>query len=222
MISKEAADQRKGRAGRLSEGVCYRLWSNITHSRMKDQGTPEIEQADLTSLVLDLQNGEFKMRTNFWVTPPPFGNVHTKKLLEDLGAIENGKITPHGIELHKIPTHPRIAQMMVQAEEIGQLGLATDIAPLLEEKDPLPPNSGIDINLRIEALRRYREQGKGGRQFARLEKLAKQYRQMFNIEPDNSSVDDHDTGFLIASAYPERIASSRPGNNAQFQMANGK
>ena len=54
LISKEAADQRKGRAGRLSEGVCYRLWSNITHSRMKDQGTPEIEKADLTSLVLDL------------------------------------------------------------------------------------------------------------------------------------------------------------------------
>lgn len=224
LISKEAADQRKGRAGRLSEGVCYRLWSKIAHSRMKDQGTPEIEQADLTSLVLDLAKwGIQDANQLFWVTPPPFGNVHkAKKLLEELGAIENGKITPHGIELHKIPTHPRIAQMMVQAEEIGQLGLATDIAPLLEEKDPLPPNSGIDINLRIEALRRYREQGKGGRQFARLEKLAKQYRQMFNIEPDNSSVDDHDTGFLIASAYPERIASSRPGNNAQFQMANGK
>lgn len=224
MISKESADQRKGRAGRLSEGVCYRLWSKVSHSRMKEQGTPEIEQADLTSLVLDLAKwGINDANQLFWVTPPPFGNLQkAKKLLEELGAIDNGKITSHGAALHKVPTHPRIAQMMVQAKEMNQLGLATDIAPLLEEKDPLPPNSGIDINLRIEALRRFREQGKGGKAFARLEKLAKQYRQMFKIEPDNSPIDDHDTGFLIASAYPERIASSRPGNNAQFQMANGK
>lgn len=224
MISKESADQRKGRAGRLSEGVCYRLWSKVAHSRMKEQGTPEIENADLTSLVLDLAKwGINDANQLFWVTPPPFGNLQkAKKLLEELGAIENGKITSHGVSLHKVPTHPRIAQMMVQAQEMNQLGLATDIAPLLEEKDPLPPKSGIDINLRIEALRRYREEGKGGKAFARLEKLAKQYRQMFKIEPDNSPIDDHDTGFLIASAYPERIASSRPGNNAQFQMANGK
>ena len=223
-ISKESADQRKGRAGRLSEGICYRLWSKVTQSRMKEQSTPEIEQADLTSLVLDLAKWGITDPNNlFWVTPPPFENVQkAKNLLEELGAIENGKITPHGIELHKIPTHPRIAQMMVQAEQIEQLALATDIAPLLEEKDPLPPKSGIDINLRIEALRRFRKEGKGSKQFSRLEKLAEHYRRMFSIEPDNGMVDDHDTGLLIASAYPERIASSRPGNNAQFQMANGK
>ena len=223
-ISKESADQRKGRAGRLSEGVCYRLWSKVSQSRMKEEGTPEIEQADLTSLVLDLAKwGITDPNYLFWVTSPPFGNVQkAKKLLEELGAIENGKITPHGLELHKVPTHPRIGQMMVQAEEIGQLALATDIAPLLEEKDPLPPKSGIDINLRIEALRRFRKEGKGSKQFSRLEKLAEQYRKMFAVEPDNGLIDDHDTGLLIASAYPERIASSRPGNNAQFQMANGK
>ena len=223
-ISKESADQRKGRAGRLTEGVCYRLWSKVTQSRMKEQSIPEIEQADLTSLVLDLAKwGITDFNHLFWVTPPPFGNIQkAKKLLEELGAIENGKITPHGIQLHNVPTHPRIGQMMVQAQEIGQLALATDIAPLLEEKDPLPPKSGIDINLRIEALRRFRKEGKGSKQFSRLEKLAEQYRRMFGIEPDNGMIDDHDTGLLIASAYPERIASSRPGNNAQFQMANGK
>lgn len=223
-ISKESSDQRKGRAGRLSEGTCYRLWSKVTQSRMKEQSTPEIERADLTSLVLDLAKwGIIDPNNLFWVTPPPFENVKkAKKLLEELGAIENGKITSHGIELHNIPTHPRIAQMMVQAKQIGQLALATDIAPLLEEKDPLPPKSGIDINLRIEGLRRFREEGKGSKQFSRLDKLAGQYRKMFNIEPDNGIIDDKDTGILIASAYPERIASSRPGNNAQFQMANGK
>ncbi len=224
IISKESADQRKGRAGRLSDGVCYRLWSKTSHSRMKEQATPEIEQADLTSLVLDLAKwGIQEVNQLFWVTPPPFGNLQkAKKILEELGAIESGKITSHGLDLHKFPTHPRISQMMIQAKDIGQLGLATDIAPLLEEKDPFPPKSGIDINLRIEALRRFRIEGKGGKAFARLEKLAEQYRNMFDIGPDNGSIDDHDTGLLIASAYPERIASSRPGNNAQFQLANGK
>ena len=223
-ISKESADQRKGRAGRLSDGVCYRLWSKISQSRMREQGIPEIEQTDLTSLVLDLAKwGVQDANQLFWVTQPPFGNIKkAKKLLEELGAIKNGKITQHGIKLHKVPTHPRIGQMMLQAKEMGQLSLATDIAPLLEEKDPLPPKSGIDINLRIEALRRFRKEGRGGKQFSRLEKLADQYRKIFNIEPDNGLIDDHDTGLLIASAYPERIASSRPGNNAQFQLANGK
>lgn len=224
MISKESADQRKGRAGRLSEGVCYRLWSKVTHARMKEQGTPEIEQADLSSLVLDIaQWGINDANQLFWVTPPPFGNLQkAKKLLVELGAIENGKITNHGKELHKLPTHPRIAQMLIQAEEMDKLALATDIAPLLEEKDPLPPHSGIDVNLRIEALRRYRREKAGGKQLGRIEKLADQYRRMFDIEPENGPVNDFDTGLLIANAYPERIASSRPGNNAQFQMANGK
>lgn len=224
MISKESADQRKGRAGRLSEGVCYRLWSKATHSRIKEQGTPEIEQADLSSLVLDLAKwGIVNANELFWVTPPPNANLKkASQLLHDLGALENSKITNHGKELHKLPTHPRIAQMLVHAKQLDKLALATDIAPLLEEKDPLPPHSGIDINLRIEALRRYRRDKNGARQFGRIEKLAEQYRRMFNIKADNGLVNDFETGLLIANAYPERIASSRPGNNAQFQMANGK
>lgn len=224
MISKESADQRKGRAGRLSEGKCYRLWSLGTDARMAKESTPEIEQADLSSLVLDLAKwGINDANQLFWVTPPPNKSIHkAKKLLTDLGAFENGRITDHGIRLHKIPTHPRIAEMLVQAEDNDQLSLATDIAPLLEEKDPLPPKSGVDINLRIEALRRYRREQKGGKQFSRLEKLAAQYRKMFDVEASNEYVDDFETGFLIASAYPERIAYARPGNNAQFQMANGR
>ena len=224
MISKESADQRKGRAGRLSEGVCYRLWSKATHSRIKEQGTPEIEQADLSSLVLDLAKwGIGNANELFWVTPPPNANLKkASQLLHDLGALENNKITNHGKELHKLPTHPRIAQMLLHAQQLDKLALATDIAPLLEEKDPLPPHSGIDINLRIEALRRYRRDKNGGKQFGRIEKLAEQYRRMFNVKADNGLVNDFETGLLIANAYPERIASSRPGNNAQFQMANGK
>ena len=83
----------------MSEGICYRLWSKVTQSRMKEQSTPEIEQAELTSLFLDLAKwGITDFNHLFWVTPPPFGNIQkAKKLLEELGPIEKGKITPHVI-----------------------------------------------------------------------------------------------------------------------------
>ena len=163
-ISKDSADQRAGRAGRLSAGVCYRMWTIGTQARLDE----------------------------------------------------------HGKEIHRLPTHPRIGHMLIKAKEVNQLSLATDIAPLLEERDPLPPETGIDINLRIEALRRFRKDKKGTSRLARIEKIAAQYRSMFKLEVDNSIFDDFETGILLAYCYPERIACARPGNNAQFQMANGQ
>ncbi len=223
-ISKDSADQRSGRAGRLSEGVCYRMWTTTTQSRLEEHGKPEIEQADLTGLVLDMaQWGVVDPAQLTWVTPPPIGNVaKASLLLHDLEALENNRITEHGKQLHRLPTHPRIAHMLLRAQELNQLALATDIAPLLEERDPLSVEAGIDINLRITALRRYRSEKAGSKSLARIEKIAAQYRSMFKLEVDNSIFDDFETGILLANAYPERIACARPGNNAQFQMANGK
>jgi ATP-dependent helicase HrpB len=143
-------------------------------------------------------------------------------LLHELEALENSRITEHGKQLHRLPTHPRSAHMLIRAKEEGQLDLATDIAAIVEERDPLPKEAGIDINLRIDALRRYRKENVGGRKLARIEKIADQYRRTFKIEADNKPHSDFETGLLIAYAYPERIACARPGNNAQFQMANGR
>ncbi len=223
-ISRESADQRAGRAGRLSAGVCYRMWTKATDSRMEEHATPEIEHADLCNLVLDLaQWGIADPRSLAWVTPPPQRHVaQASELLHRLEALENHRITEHGKQLHRLPTHPRIAHMLIRAQEAGQLALATDIAPLLEERDPLPPDSGIDINLRIEALRRFRKEKAGGNRLARIEQLAAQYRSMFDIAPDNGAVNEYETGIILAYAYPERIACARPGNNAQFQLANGR
>ena len=224
LISKQSADQRKGRAGRLSEGTCYRMWTKATHSRLAKTGTPEIEQADLSSLMLDMAKwGVIDPNELNWLTPPPRKNIiKASQLLHEIEALENNRITAHGKRLNKLPTHPRIAHMLVRAEEEGQLALATDIAPLFEEKDPLPQEPGIDINIRIEALRRYRRDKVGRKSLGRIEKLASQYRKLFDIKTDNGPVNDFETGLLIATAYPERIACARPGNNAQFQMANGK
>ena len=225
-ISKDSADQRAGRAGRLSEGVCYRMWSEVTQSRMEAHRVPEIMEADLASLVLDMsQWGIMDVNQLIWLSPPPKGAVaQATEILHDLGALENGKITEHGKEIHRLPTHPRLAHMLVMAEESDLLELATDIAAILEERDPLPREAGIDINERIIALRTFRKNGGNGkgRGFAKIDKIASSYRKLFNIEPDNDDFDPFETGILLTYAFPERIACARPGNNAQFQLSNGK
>jgi ATP-dependent helicase HrpB len=111
--------------------------------------------------------------------------------------------------------------MLIMARQINQVALATDIAAILEERDPLPRDVGIDINLRIEALRRYRRDKLNDKALARIEKVAASYRQLLNIHVSNHHVDPFETGILLVYAYPERIASARPGNNAQFQLSNG-
>ncbi|MFY0598714.1 MAG: ATP-dependent helicase HrpB [Cyclobacteriaceae bacterium] len=223
-ISKDSADQRAGRAGRLSPGACYRMWSKATQARLDDHRTPEIMEADLTSLVLDMaQWGIVDVAQLTWLSQPPKGAVaQASDTLHQIGALENGKITDHGKSVHKLPCHPRIAHMLLEAEEDEMLALATDTAALLEERDPLPRDSGVDINLRIETLRRFREENRLGKKFSRIEKVAESYRRMFEIEAENSPVDPYETGLILSHAYPERIAFARPGNNAQFQLSNGK
>ncbi|WP_373493116.1 ATP-dependent helicase HrpB [Aquiflexum sp.] len=223
-ISKDSADQRAGRAGRLGPGHCYRMWSSFTHSQLQEYRTPEILEADLAFLVLDMAKwGIENIQELTWLTPPPQGTVaQATELLEEINVLEAGKITAHGKKVHQIPAHPRIAHMLIIAEELGKSALATDIAALLEERDPMDPESGVDINLRIEGLRRARKENLFFKGFNKIEKVGKQYRKMLNVNEENTTVDSFETGLLIAYAYPERIASARPGNNAQFQLANGK
>lgn len=223
-ITKDAANQRAGRAGRLSAGYCYRLWSLATHDRLESHRVPEIMEADLAPLVLDMAKwGVVDINQLLWLAVPPKAAVaQASDLLHQIDALENGKITSHGHEIHRLPCHPRIAHMLIMAEREGQVSLATDIAPILEEKDPLERGTGIDINLRVEALRRFRRENREGRAFDRIEKIANSYRRLFEIEPENDAFDPFVTGVLLAYAYPERIACARPGNNAQFQLSNGR
>lgn len=223
-ISRDSADQRAGRAGRLSPGVAYRLWSKVTHGRLTDHIIPEIEQADLASLVLEMaQWGITDIQQMTWLTPPPKGHLmQARDLLHQLEALENGRITDHGKAMAKLPCHPRIAHMLILAEEQDQVALAADIAALLEERDPLGREAGSDINERIDALRTHRREQREGRKWARLAKIAEQYRRLFDESEDNEHHDSYETGVLITYAYPERIAHARPGNNAQFQLSNGR
>ncbi|MCC6371606.1 MAG: ATP-dependent helicase HrpB [Bacteroidia bacterium] len=223
-VSKDSADQRAGRAGRLSSGVCYRMWTMATHERMAPHRVPEIMEADLAAMMLEMALwgiGDILQLT--WLSPPPKAAIaQATDTLQQLNAIDKGKITTHGKDIHRLACHPRIAHMLLMAKQTHNLPLATDIAAVLEERDPLPREAGVDLNLRIEALRKGRKNNGLGNRFNRIEKVAASYRKLLNVEADNSFVDSHETGLLLAFAYPERIAFARPGNNAQFQLANGK
>lgn len=223
-VSKDSADQRAGRAGRLGPGACYRLWTKADHERLAEHRPPEILEADLCPTVLELALWGADIHKLAWLTPPPAVAVEqARETLYRLDVLdENLRVTPHGKEVHRLATHPRLAHMLILSQREKAVGLATDIAALLEERDPLPKEAGMDINLRIEALRRARHSGKPGNRLARIEKVADQYRRMLKIPAENSPVDPYRTGMLLAYAYPERIAFARPGNNARFQLANGR
>lgn len=221
-ISADMARQRSGRAGRVCEGVCYRLWSKATELRMDDCRQPEICDADLAPMLLDIAAwGEPDVYRLPWLTPPPQAHVaQARQLLFMLGAVTaEGAITTHGRLLARWPCHPRIAQMLTRAETPSLKALAADIAALLEEKDVLDDMHDADINSRIALLRDGRRRHQAGR-WGGIERVAKQYRDMARVAEDNAIPDPHVTGELIAAAYPERIAMQRADGG--YRLASGE
>lgn len=207
-ISIDMATQRSGRAGRLSEGVCYRLWSKATEHRMRPTRIPEILEADLSPIVLEIAAWGSNTPMDLpWLTTPPARHVaDAVQLLTMLGALDpEGRITPLGRRMATLPCHPRIANMLLSASDGKQRALASDIAAIIEEKDPLNDDNDADINTRIIHLRDHRKSGRQGR-WSRIMQIASQYRRMTGCAEDNSIPDIGDTGRLIISAYPERIA----------------
>lgn len=228
-VTRDAADQRAGRAGRLGPGVCYRLWSEGTHQYLVPNRNPEILDADLAPTLLELmQWGVKDINDLFWLTPPPLAAVsQAKELLQQLDAIDNGQITKRGKEMVKLPTHPRLAHILIEASSSGKkrLALAADIASLLEERDPLPKESGADLTLRLELLRKWRsgERINGDRgTLERIERLATNWRKLFAIQPDNLPVSDKDVGVLVAAAYPERIARQTEKHSERYKLVNNR
>jgi len=223
-ISQDMANQRRGRAGRVAPGVCYRLWSLATEHRMAECRIPEILDADLTPMLLDVAAwGENRPERLPWLTPPPTGSlVQGRHLLQLLAAVdEQGKITARGQRLAALPCHPRIAQMLVTAESAQQRALAADIAALLEEKDPLANamDKDTDINSRIAGLREVRSRGKSGRMWDRIARIAEQYRRLMKVAEDNTPTPSAEAGLLLAAAYPERVAQAL--TTGRFRMATG-
>lgn len=231
-VTRDAADQRAGRAGRLGPGICYRLWSKGSHLNLVANRNPEILDADLAPLMLELsQWGIQNISELTWITPPPPGAVsQARELLHQLGAVQGNVITERGREMLRLPTHPRIAHMLLGAKYAGtshqtELALATDIAALLEERDPLPRGSGADLSLRIEFLRKWRkgENVPGEHNMLdRIERLATSWRKLFGIPVDNSHVSDTQVGKWVMAAYPERIGKQVEKHSERYKMVNGR
>ena len=158
-ISRASADQRQGRAGRTEPGVSYRAWSEGAHRSLAPFTPPEIAEADLIPLALELASwGTRDPNALRWLDPPPAAMLASARdVLEKLGALDSdGRITPHGREMASIGVHPRFAHMLLRARGMGRLPLAADLAALLGERDLLRGASGArdaDIRTRIEVMR---------------------------------------------------------------------
>jgi ATP-dependent helicase HrpB len=228
-VTKDAADQRAGRAGRLGPGVCYRLWTQGIHLSLAEQRKPEILEADLAPLMLELaQWGIKNVNELTWVTQPPTGAVkQSMELLNNLEAVDKNGITSRGKEMLQLPTHPRIAHMMLVAKEDSPLAIsvATDLAALLEERDPLDREAGADVTLRIEALRKWRSREKfyaDRSALERIEKLAANWRRIMRVSLANEIPSDAMVGKLLWAAYPERLAQQQGKHNSRYKLLTGR
>lgn len=225
-VTQDAADQRAGRAGRLGPGVCYRLWTEATHQHLITHRQAEILEADLSGTVLELANwGIQDPAALTWLTPPPPSAVtHAQEMLVSLEALEDKKITAKGKEMLRLPTHPRLAHMFQEAQKLGLIGLATDVAAVLEERDPLPRDQDANFAYRVELLRKWRakEYVKAERTvLERIERLAASWRSLFKTVQDNEFPNYAKVGLLLSFAYPERVAKQKEGD-VRYQLANGR
>ncbi|HTI65295.1 MAG TPA: ATP-dependent helicase HrpB, partial [Gemmatimonadaceae bacterium] len=157
-VSKASADQRRGRAGRIAPGVCYRLWDEHETLHLLEQSPPEILHADLAPLVLDLAAaGASDAAELRWLDPPPAAAfAQAREILIELDALDSeGRITPRGLEMAALPLHPRLAHMLLGARAMGAARLGCDLAALLSDRDVLRGRDGpadSDLSLRLEAL----------------------------------------------------------------------
>lgn len=212
-VSQASADQRRGRAGRLAPGLCFRLWESAAHAGLAAFATPEILSADLSGLVLDLaQWGVTDVSSLLWLDPPPRPALaEARKLLHALGALDlDGRITAAGKTIRALPVSPRLARMVVGARATGEARLAAELAALLMERGL--GGHDVDLGHRITMLARDRSpRGRAAREWA--QRLA-----------GSSPTPYHDparSGAVLALAFPDRIAMARrkPG---EFIMRNGR
>ncbi len=215
-VSQAAADQRRGRAGRVEPGICYRLWDENATRALEPYQRPEILEADLAPLMLAL--GEWGVAdpgSLRWLDPPPQAAVNeAQELLRELDALDaQGRITAQGKALARLPLPPRLAHMVLAASADGEASLACALAVVLTERGL----GGNDVDLR-HRVRNLQTDRSGRAQDAR--KLAESWRRIAGGA--DAPIELERAGVVLARAYPDRIAKSRDGRSGEFLLANGR
>jgi ATP-dependent helicase HrpB len=216
-VSRAAADQRRGRAGRTEPGVCYRMWDEPQTLALAPFAQPEIKAADLSGLVLDLASwGVVDPAALRWLDPPPAGAAaEAKAMLTAIGALDaDGRITDEGRRIRALPLPPRIARMVVGAADVSDAAvrMAAEIAAVLVERGLA--GASTDLTHRLEQFRRDR----GGRADD-MRRLAAGW--AASVARTAVRGGHFTPAGLLALAYPDRIAKAR-GAPGQFVLANGR
>jgi ATP-dependent helicase HrpB len=233
-VSKASAEQRCGRAGRMAPGVSYRLWDKSIDRELKDHSRPEILDADLAWLVLELAHwGVVDPGRLQWLDLPPAGHyAQAVNLLTFLGALdEDGRITSRGKRMVALPAHPRLGRMLVAAEEHGGVRNACDLAALIIERDIFRTQEGViptDIEARLHFLGEYRDAGRGttsqssvdAASCGAVDRAARQFRRL--LHRSKTTKKSLSVGALLAHAYPDRLAQLRSSTHDRYLLANGR
>ncbi|WP_187768040.1 ATP-dependent helicase HrpB [Paenibacillus sp. PL91] len=240
-VSAASADQRRGRAGRLAPGSCYRLWTELEHPYLPEQSTPELLEADLAALALELAIWGIQDPLELeWLTPPPSAAYEqAKALLRQLNAIDDsGKPTAAGKAMAQFGLHPRLGAMILLASEMGAARVACEAAALLSERDLLPQERNVDVQLRLELLYRLTGRAAGASKAPhggsvqhpssgaayRIAAQADQWERLVSKLPPIQHSEPHGNqvplGVLLGLAYPDRIAQRR--SDGRYVLANGR
>lgn len=227
-VARDSADQRRGRAGRVAPGVCYRCWDEQEEGQLLAHRAPEVLEADLAPLALELTSaGILDPAELSWLDLPPAGAMRqARAILTTLGALgADGRITAHGRAMAAMGLHPRLAHLVLLARAQGAGADGCDLAALLAERDILRREAAVsdpDLRTRLELLRR-----PNGGEDARVERG-----RWFQVRDEarrlraeaGSSDRAHDTEAAVrfaALAYPDRVAFARVGDRGRFLMRNG-
>ena len=237
-LSRASAEQRKGRAGRLGPGVCYRLYDQFALRGMLPFTQPEILGSDLAPLVLELAVWGVKDPLKLaWLDAPPAAAWNSgRQLLIDLGALDRtGSVTTIGRAMARFPLHPRLSRLLLRSQELGCSDLGVDLAAILSERDLVRKNAaaGIgkepDVAERVHMLKQWRNSKEGDSRadpFAlrAVDRTAKQLQHLLDkrTDPPKEGVDPGTLSRLLLAGYPDRIAKRRDEGGRVYVLSQGR
>lgn len=232
-VSRASADQRRGRAGRQAPGVCYRLWSEAEDRMLAEHRTPEIAEADLAPMALELAAwGVANPSTLQWLTPPPAAAyAQSVELLKQLGALNgSGALTEHGRRMAELGMEPRLAHMVLRAVPLRLGEMACELAALLQERDVFRSGrqeGDADIRLRYAALHEFAKESAASHGASadaavkrRVLEEAEQWKRRLGLSGKTSAEQEAACGLLLAFAYPDRIGQNR--GDGRFILSGGR